>query len=511
MIAIIFFVLLIGTLVLARFLYKSWLYPISLQYLMNSQGIKGPPYEFRNGNSRATTEIQMKCNIATVPMDISHDIFPRLQPHFHSWIKIYGSTFLYWMNSVQPQLIVSDVELIKEIFTNKQGSFGKAKFEGILKKFVGDGSVFQEGHKWLKLRKVADNVFHAQSLKDMLPAMVGRVEAMLRTWKSYEGKEIEVFEEFRLLSLEIISNSVFGSDYSTGKHIFTMLDKIAYISSMSYGKNRNPIINKIFRSSEEIEADKILEELSNSFTGIIKKREDRVKAGQADNFGGDFLGSLLAGRCNADEQARISVDEIIEECKSFYFAGHKTVTSLLSWSILLLAINIDWQEKARDEVLEILGQENPKAESISRLKIVGMIINESLRLYPPFLLLQRDVTRNTRLGKLKIPAGVEVIIATLAVHHNSEVWGEDAHLFRPERFAEGVSKAARDQVMAFLSFGYGLRKCVGFNFATMEVKITLSMILQRYKLTISPNYTHCPIPIFTLRPRDGIQIMLHPL
>ncbi|CAN4127793.1 unnamed protein product [Withania somnifera] len=460
---------------------------------MNSQGIKGPRYEFRDGNCRATAEILMKCN--STPMDISHDIYPRLQPHFRSWIKLYGSTFLYWMNSTKPQLIVSDIELIKEIFTNKEGSFGKAKFDGILKRFVGDGSVFQQGHKWLKLRKVADNVFHAQSLKYMLPAMVGRVESMLKSWKSYEDKEIE-----------IISNSVFGNDYSTGKPILTMVDKIAYISAMSYEKSRNPIIDKFFRSSEEIQADKILEELSDSFAGIIKKREDRVKAGEVVNFGDDFLASLLEGRFNADEIARISVAEIIEECKSFYFAGHKTVTSLLSWCMLLLASNMDWQEIARNEVLEILGRENPNAESISRLKVVGMIINDALRLYPPFILLQRDVTRSTRLGKLKIPAGMEVIIAILAVHHNSELWGEDVHLFKPERFAEGVSKAARDQVMAFQSFGYGLRKCVGFNFATMEVKIALSMILQRYRLTVSPNHASSSVTKI-LSMHDHVQLI----
>ncbi|KAJ8568336.1 hypothetical protein K7X08_027869 [Anisodus acutangulus] len=76
--------------------------------------------------------------------------------------------------------------------------------------------------------------------------------------------------------------------------------------------------------------------------------------------------------------------------------------------------------------------------------MVGMIINETLRLYPPFVLLQREVTKNTRLGKLKIPAGIEVIIATLAVHHSSEVWGEGAHLFKPERFDEGVARATRE-------------------------------------------------------------------
>ncbi|KAK4364575.1 hypothetical protein RND71_015933 [Anisodus tanguticus] len=106
---------------------------------------------------------------------------------------------------------------------------------------------------------------------------------------------------------------------------------------------------------------------------------------------------------------------------------------------------------------------------------------------------------------------MEVIIATLAVHHSSEVWGKDAHLFKPERFAEGVAKATRDSMMAFLSFGYGLRKCVGFNFANTEVKIALSMILQRYRLTVSPNCTNFPFAMFTLRPKDGVQIMLHPL
>lgn len=128
--------------------------------------------------------------------------------------------------------------------------------------------------------------------------------------------------------------------------------------------------SKIFRSSEEIEADKILDELFESFIRIIKQREEKVETGQSDNYGADFLGSLLEGHLNADENARISIHEIIEECKTFYFAGHKTVTSLLSWSLYLLAIHTDWQEKARNEVAEFLGQENPTTENISKLKAV---------------------------------------------------------------------------------------------------------------------------------------------
>ncbi|KAJ8525886.1 hypothetical protein K7X08_005249 [Anisodus acutangulus] len=111
-----------------------------------------------------------------------------------------------------------------------------------------------------------------------------------------------------------------------------------------------------YRSSEEIEADKILEELFESFIGILKQREYKVKAGQSDNFGGDFLGSLLEGHHNADKEVRISVDEIIEERKSFYFAGHKTVTSLLSWSMYLLAVHTDWQEKQERKFLNSLAK-----------------------------------------------------------------------------------------------------------------------------------------------------------
>lgn len=103
---------------------------------------------------------------------------------------------------------------------------------------------------------------------------------------------------------------------------------------------------------------------------MLKKREDNVKTGQTESYGGDFLGSLLKAHHDADVKTRISVDDIIDECKTFYFAAHETTTNLLSWSVLLLASHPEWQEKARQEVLELYGQETPKTESISRLQIV---------------------------------------------------------------------------------------------------------------------------------------------
>lgn len=140
-----------------------------------------------------------------------------------------------------------------------------------------------------------------------------------------------------------------------------------------------------------------------------------------------------------------------------------------------------------------------------------MIINETLRLYSPAASLVRRGTRSVSLGKYEFPAKMEFHIPTLALHRDQEIWGEDAHLFKPERFAQGIAAATKNNPMAFLPFGYGPRTCVGLNFASNEAKIALSMILQRYKFTLSPTYAHFPISMITTRPQCGVQILLQPL
>lgn len=105
---------------------------------------------------------------------------------------------------------------------------------------------------------------------------------------------------------------------------------------------------------------------------IIKKREEKaiLRNGEEDRFGSDYLGLLLKAHHDADDKQRISVEDLINECKAFYFAGQETTTVLLAWTVLLLAIHADWQEKARKEVLQIFGERTPNADGISKLKTV---------------------------------------------------------------------------------------------------------------------------------------------
>ena len=140
-----------------------------------------------------------------------------------------------------------------------------------------------------------------------------------------------------------------------------------------------------------------------------------------------------------------------------------------------------------------------------------MVINETLRLYPPINGQVRKVGREVQLGKLILPIYMECLIPNMALHHDPELWGDDVHLFKPERFSEGIAKATKNNAAAFIPFGLGPRSCVGMSFAITETKIALSMILQRYTITLSPAYIHSPLALITLQPQHGIQLLFHSL
>ncbi|XP_021976686.1 cytochrome P450 CYP749A22 [Helianthus annuus] len=495
-------------LALFKFFHKFWWVPMRINRVMSSQGIRGPPYSFFYGNMKEIS-IMIKQSMS-FPVDISHDIFPRIQPHFDSWLHIYGKNFLYWQGP-QPELVVTEPELLKQIMSVRELTTRIQGTGPAFKKIFGGGLIFSQGEKWATQRKLATHAFNGERLKNMVPTMVESVDMMLKRWKDAGTKEKDVHEEFLTMTSEVISKIVFGSNYEEGKQIFQKQGALIGLAAKQLSKVRLPGFGMMFKDKEDLETDKLLASIQDIITKMIKNRENMMVSGDEHNSTTDYLGILLNSRHDVNDGYRLSIQDIIDECRTFYIAGHGTISILLTWATLLLGIHTEWQEKAREEVQQVFGNQNPSSEGIPRLKKMSMIINETLRLYPPGISTTRKVQKETHVGDLVLPPNLNLQIPALPFHQDRGTWGEDAHLFKPERFSEGVANVVNSNPGAFLPFGYGPRICVGNNFGINESKITLSMILQHYRFTLSPNYVHAPYQHITLRPKSGVQIIFQAL
>jgi len=133
---------------------------------------------------------------------------------------------------------------------------------------------------------------------------------------------------------------------------------------------------------------------------------------------------------------------------------------------------------------------------------VNLILNETLRLYPPATMLMRQASKKVKLGTLDIPAGTQFYLSLTAVHHDTDIWGEDVSEFNPLRFNE-----SRNHLASFFPFGIGPRICVGQNLAIVEAKIVLAMLIKHYSFIVSPTYVHAPMLFISLQPQYGAQIL----
>lgn len=136
-----------------------------------------------------------------------------------------------------------------------------------------------------------------------------------------------------------------------------------------------------------------------------------------------------------------------------------------------------------------------------------MILNESLRLYPPVIATIRRSRIDVDLGGYKIPGGTELLIPILALHHDQAIWGGDANDFNPRRFSQSVAKAEKQQSMAFIPFGLGARTCIGKNLAILQAKLTLAVILKRFSFKLASTYQHSPTVLMFLYPQYGAPII----
>ncbi|XP_019451633.1 PREDICTED: cytokinin hydroxylase-like [Lupinus angustifolius] len=488
-----------------------WFTPLRIKKIMKMQGILGPKPHFLTGNILDMSSLVSKTTSKDMKT-ITHDIVGRLLPHFLQWSTQYGKRFVYW-NGNEPRLCLTETKLIKEFLSKYSTVSGKSwqQRQGS-KNFIGGGVLMANGQDWYHQRHIVAPAFMGDRLKGYAENMVECTKEMLQSIeKALEcGQiEVEIGEYMTKVTADIISRTVFGKSYEKGKKIFNLL---TLLQSHCAQASRHLSIpgSRFFPSKYNKEIKSLKLEVDTLLMEIIQSRKDCVEIGRSISYGNDLLGILLNEMMQNKKKKRngnsLNLEVIMDECKTFIFAGHETSALLLTWTIMLLASNPIWQQKVRAEVNSVCNGGIPSVDQLSKLTILHMVINESLRLYPPASVLPRMAFEDIMVGDIYIPKGLSIWIPVLAIHHSEKLWGKDANEFNPERFSSKSFIPGR-----FLPFASGPRNCVGQTFALMEAKIILAMFISRFSFIISENYRHAPVVVLTIKPKYGVQVCLKPL
>nr|XP_023876223.1 cytochrome P450 714A2-like [Quercus suber] len=236
---------------------------------------------------------------------------------------------------------------------------------------------------------------------------------------------------------------------------------------------------------------------------VVKER----KEGASQN---DLLQMIIEGATNTDFGQDETDRFIVDNCKNIYLAGYETTAVSATWTLMLLASNPEWQQRVRTEVLEICADQMPDADMVRKMKTLTMVIHESLRLYPPVPVVSREAFRDMKFGDINVPKGVNVWTLMVSLHQDPDIWGPDANIFNPERFANGVSGACKLPYV-YMPFGVGPRICAGQHFAMAELKILLALIVSNFSFSLSPKYRHSPALCLLIEPEHGVNLLIKKL
>ncbi|XP_019368161.1 PREDICTED: cytochrome P450 3A1-like [Gavialis gangeticus] len=234
------------------------------------------------------------------------------------------------------------------------------------------------------------------------------------------------------------------------------------------------------------------------FFNVLRNiKEERQKNRNTERV--DFLQLMLDAQ-NPDDRSRpkeekhayktLTDTEILAQALVFILAGYETTSSTLSFISYNLATHPDVQQRLHEEIDAALpNRASPAYEAVMQMEYLDMVVNETLRLFPPGGRIERVCKETTEINGVTIPKGTLTVIPSYVLHRDPEHWPEPEE-FRPERF----SKENRDSMdpYIFLPFGAGPRNCIGMRFALLSLKMALVVLLQRFSFRTCKD---TPVPL----------------
>jgi cytochrome P450 len=217
--------------------------------------------------------------------------------------------------------------------------------------------------------------------------------------------------------------------------------------------------------------------------------------------GQDLLQTLMDARYSDGEG--MSDEMVLSESMQLLVAGHETSSNSLSWLLYLLSSRPDCLEQVRQEFDSVLGDAPLNHAHLPQLEFTTQVIQEGLRLYPPFWMIDRMAVEDDRVGDMAIPRGSMVIVYVYGAHHAPRAW-ENPESFDTSRFTKGHEKLRTP--FTYLPFGGGPRVCIGNHYAMLQVLMILSHVVRKYDFELVPGQRIEERAMVILRPKNGIRM-----
>ncbi|KAF2902221.1 hypothetical protein ILUMI_03963 [Ignelater luminosus] len=316
------------------------------------------------------------------------------------------------------------------IFANKDEIYRFIKF------FNGEGLVTASGPKWKRDRRLMSPIFSHKTVEKYYPICVEQSNILTDILKKeLDQKTFNVKKYINRCCTDITTEIILGTKtHAQSGALDTFLETVS-------SKNK---------------------QLSNERDSVLP-----------------FVDYLLQIR---DEIPSFATDkELIHHITTIYTAAEDTITSILSFTLVLLGMYPKIQNKVAEELKETFGLEprEVKLEDLPQLRYLLMCIKDVLRLFPIAPFIMRIASEDCQIEKWTIPKGCSIMVSIYNLHRNPDHW-DKPNEFYPEHFLpEAISKR---HPYAFIPFSSGPRSCVGKPLAYMVIQTILATILQHYEV-----------------------------
>src|SRR4029077_3698655 len=342
-------------------------------------------------------------------------------------------------------------------------------FDG-LRPVFGRSMITIDGALWQKIRAPQQAAFHPNMFEAYFPYLMSAIDSKMARSAEFAqtGKTIEMVEETWTLAAEMVCKALFDRELPFNPH-FVFGQVKTYTDVMNHKSIRLKNVRGELEEMTQEEAAKAMEvwgSIPDTVIGanVLEQREKTLlkmlEAAEADPNFPEF----------DHRQAR-------DGEKAYLWAGTQTTAVTPDWALYLLSMHPEALEPIRAEARSVCGERDPEWNEVQNLTYTRMVIQETMRLFPPIWALIRIAAGADEIGGHQIKAGDKVVILAYVMHHSPKYW-EEPEKFDPERFAPERSK--KRMKYTYLPFAAGKRACIGGALSQIENTLALVQLLRRF-------------------------------